>query len=195
MEQDRRTSRSPAGTRLRQLQPSVELTSPPAPRAPFAHPPAPVHPQTAWAPQGQLQARDRGHNGAICHARRPPTAAASTWTLISGVGQESAKPCLLAGSHPECGQTSWGCRRCNPPPGERRQQGFQATPSCRSRGAASGASVLGAETGVHLPWRSEGSCPFPLPRPRDPALTSACLPGAGPACLPAPRTKPTFRKS
>lgn len=81
---------------------------PPLPRTPPAQPPALTRPQTAWAPQGRLQAREQGRDGAICQARLLATTPASTLTLIRIVGLESAKP--FASWQPlECVQTPQGC--------------------------------------------------------------------------------------
>ena len=129
------------------------LPPPPTP----TQPPALARPQTAWAPQGQLQAREQGHDGAICQARLQATTPASTLTLIHTVGLESAKPCLPAGSHRSVFSHPGAAEHETHLRGQR-LQGFQATPSY---GPVSGG-----------------------PRQELGPLSSSCAPGRGPCLLP-----------
>ena len=161
------------------------LTSPapPPPDAPSSASSL-ARPQTAWAPQCQLQAREQGRDGAICQARLPATTPASTLTLIRIAGLESAKPCLPAGRnrsvfrHPGAAERETHLRG-------RRPQGFQATPSYRP-GAWGPRQRPGAPTCPFV-----ALCPWTWPWP----FAFAFLPGAGKACLPAAQTTPVFRKS
>ena len=173
-----RPSRPPAGTQLQKLQPSVGLTYPTP-----AQPPVLARPQTAWAPQGQLQAREQGHDGTICQARLPATTPASTLTLILTVGLESAKPCLPAGSHRSVFSHPGAAEHETHLRG-RRPQGFQATPSYRP-----GSWGPGQEPGFPLaPFLT--LCPWTRLLP----LAFAFLPGASPACL-SFRLNPSLEKA
>ena len=131
------------------------------------------HPQTAWAPQGRLQAREQGRDGAICQARLLATMPASTLTLIHIAGLESESPvCQLAATRVYSDSPGLLSVKCTFGAGGRRASRPRLP---KGQGPGGQDRGLGPPPAPFLPCASGcGPCLLPL---------LSCLGQESPACL------------